>query len=322
MSDEPTPASLRVVLVSGLSGSGKATILRALEDLGYEAVDNPPLPLVESLLSRSERGRTIGIAIGIDARTRGFDAAAVLETLALLRRNPALAPSLVFAEADLPVLLRRFTESRRRHPLARGGNVADGIEVERAVTAPLREAADLVVDTSDTTPAALRQLIGGHFGGGAGTGLAVAVVSFAYAAGLPREADLVFDVRFLRNPHYVAALSPLTGRDPDVGAYIDADPDFPAFFSRICDLLTLLLPRYRQEGKSYVTIAVGCTGGRHRSVHVAERLGEVLGKAGWRVETTHRELARQRRPVPEDALPSEDPPRPEHPVMADRLAQP
>jgi RNase adapter protein RapZ len=286
MSAEPPSRALRVVLVSGLSGSGKATILRAFEDMGYEAVDNPPLPLVPSLVSRSERK----LAIGIDARTRGFDGAAVLDALAALRCNPALAPALVYAEADEAVLLRRFMESRRRHPLAPTGKVAEGIAAERSVTLALREAADLIVDTSETSPTALRRLIGGHFGAEAGSDLAVSVISFAYAAGLPREADLVFDVRFLRNPHYVPTLRQLTGRDPEVAAYIEADPDFAPFFSRICDLLVLLLPRYRQEGKSYVTIAVGCTGGRHRSVQVAERLSEVLGKAGWRVDTTHREL--------------------------------
>ncbi|HWA80083.1 MAG TPA: RNase adapter RapZ [Acetobacteraceae bacterium] len=286
MSPGPAPSRLSVVLVTGLSGAGKGTILHAFEDLGYEAVDNPPLPLLDSLVSRSDRP----LAIGIDARTRGFDAVSVLAALAALRRNPALAPSLVFAEADDPVLLRRYTESRRRHPLAPAGKVADGIAAERAVTAPLRAAADLLLDTSETTPAALRRLIGGHFASGADTGPAIALVSFSYAAGLPREADLVFDVRFLRNPHYVPELRPLTGRDPAVGAYIESDPDFTAFFARICDLLALLLPRYRQEGKSYATIAVGCTGGKHRSVHVAERIGKVLGEAGWRVATTHRDL--------------------------------
>ncbi|MGH7106134.1 MAG: RNase adapter RapZ, partial [Acetobacteraceae bacterium] len=277
-----------MVLVTGLSGGGKATILHALEDLGYEAVDNPPLPLIGSLMNWSGRP----LAIGIDARTRGFDAGVVLEMLAALRHDPALAPALVFAEADEAVLIRRFTESRRRHPLAPLGKVTDGIAAERAVTAPLRAAADLVVDTSETSPAALRRLIGGHFGADSGAGPGVSVISFAYSLGLPREADLVFDVRFLRNPHYLPALTRLSGCDPEVGAFIESDPDYAGFFSRICDLLTLLLPRYRQEGKSYVTIAVGCTGGRHRSVHVAERLSRVLAKAGWRVETTHRELAR------------------------------
>ena len=312
MSAEPAPSHLRVVLVTGLSGAGKGTILHALEDLGYEAVDNPPLPLLDSLVGRSDRP----LAIGIDARTRGFDPTAVLEALAALRRNPALAPSLVFAEADEPVLLRRYTESRRRHPLAPSGKIADGIAAERSATAPLRAAADLLVDTSETTPAALRRLIDGHFAAAADTGLAVALVSFSYAAGLPREADLVFDVRFLRNPHYVPELRPLTGRDPTVCAYVEADPDFPAFLAKVCDLLLLLLPRYRQEGKSYVTIAVGCTGGRHRSVHVAERISEVLGLAGWRVTTTHRELPI--RPAAENEAPAGDPRRSDNPVMIDR----
>ncbi|HTU53833.1 MAG TPA: RNase adapter RapZ [Acetobacteraceae bacterium] len=312
MTAEPAPSHLRVVLVTGLSGAGKGTILHALEDLGYEAVDNPPLPLLDSLVGRSDRP----LAIGIDARTRGFDPAAILEALAALRRNPALAPSLVFAEADEPVLLRRYTESRRRHPLAPSGKIADGIAAERTATAPLRAAADLLVDTSETTPAALRRLIEGHFAAAADNGLAVALVSFSYAAGLPREADLVFDVRFLRNPHYVPELRPLTGRDLPVGAYIEADPDFPAFLAKLCDLLLMLLPRYRQEGKSYVTIAVGCTGGRHRSVHVAERISEVLGGAGWRVATAHRELP-TRLPA-ENEAPESDPRRSDNPVMIDR----
>lgn len=308
---EPVPSARPVVLVTGLSGGGKATILHALEDLGYEAVDNPPLPLIGSLVNRSEQP----LAIGIDARTRGFDAGAVLEMLAVLRCDPALAPALVFAEADEAVLLRRFTESRRRHPLAPFGKVTDGITAERAAAAPLRAAADLVVDTSETSPATLRRLIGGHFGAEPGAGPGVSVISFAYSLGLPREADLVFDVRFLRNPHYVPALTRLSGRDPAVGAFIEADPDYAGFFSRICDLLNLLLPRYRQEGKNYVTIAVGCTGGRHRSVHVAERLSSVLAKAGWRVETTHRELTRS---LPgTEGVPGNDPARADDSVIAD-----
>ncbi len=314
MSADPAPARLCIVLVTGLSGAGKGTILHALEDLGYEAVDNPPLPFLGELVSRSDRP----LAIGIDARTRGFDAAAILATLAALRRNPGLAPSLVFAEADEPVLLRRYTESRRRHPLAPSGKIADGIAAERLLVAPLRTAADLLVDTSETTPAALRGLIAGHFGagGGADTGPAVALVSFSYAAGLPREADLVFDVRFLSNPHYVPELRPLTGHDPPVGAYIEADPDFARFLSQVCDLLILLLPRYHQEGKSYVTIAVGCTGGRHRSVHVAQRISEVLGRAGWRVATTHRELPAW---LPaEGEAPASGARRPDRPMMIDR----
>lgn len=286
-------APLRVVLVSGLSGGGKSSILRALEDLGYEAVDNPPLPMLEELVTRSE-GR---LAVGVDARTRGFDATAVLDALARLRLNPALRPELVYASADEAVLLRRYTETRRRHPLAPQGRVADGIAAERAVTAPLRAAADLVIDTSDLPLPALRRMVEQRFGeAGAGDGqkgLAMALISFAYPAGLPREADLVLDARFLRNPHYDPVLRPLTGLDPAVAAHVEADPDFAAFFNKLTDLLGLLLPRFVQEGKKYATVAVGCTGGRHRSVHIVEKLAAHLRRLGWRVTVTHRELTHE-----------------------------
>ena len=262
----PAGARLPVVLVTGLSGGGKSSILRALEDAGYEAVDNPPLTMLEDMVARGERK----LAVGVDARTRGFDAARVLETLARLRANPALRPELVYAWADETTLLRRYTESRRRHPLAPQGVVAEGIAAELALTAKLRDAADLVVDTSELPPAALNRLIEQHFGAGSDGDrrLLVSLVSFAYPHGLPREADLVFDARFLRNPHYVPILQPRTGLDPEVGAYIAADPDFGAFFGKLTELLTMLLPRFVQEGKKYTTITIGCTGGRHRSVYL------------------------------------------------------
>ena len=257
----------RVVLVTGLSGAGRSSILRVLEDLGYEAVDNPPLTLIEELVSRGDRP----VAIGIDARSRGFDADAVLATLERLRLNQALCPELVFAYADEGALLRRYTETRRRHPLAPGGRVLDGITREAVVTAALREAADLVIDTSDTSLPALRRLVESRFAC-SGVGLTVSLMSFAYPHGLPREADLVFDARFLRNPHYVPHLRPKTGLDAEIAAYVEADPDFAAYFGQIETMLRLLLPRFVQEGKKYVTIAVGCTGGRHRSVRIVEKL--------------------------------------------------
>jgi UPF0042 nucleotide-binding protein len=286
----------QVVLVTGLSGAGKSSILRALEDVGFEAIDNPPLPMIEGLIARDEPGAARRIAVGVDVRSRGFDAQAVLTTLAQLRANPALRPELLFAWADETVLLRRYTETRRRHPLAPDGRVSDGIAAEQALTALLHDAADLVIDTTDLPPPALRALIerryGPHTTVAPRLGLAVSLVSFSFAAGLPREADMVFDARFLRNPHYVSALRPYTGLDPAVGAYVEADPDFPGFFDRLVDLLGLVLPRFVEEGKKYATIAIGCTGGRHRSVHIVERLATELSKAGWRVTTTHRELAR------------------------------
>ncbi len=297
MSDRPSAGRQPVVLVSGLSGAGKSSILRALEDLGFEAVDNPPLHLIEDLVSRAESGSARKLAVGVDARSRGFDADQVLATLARLRQNPGLRLELVFAWADEAILLRRYTETRRRHPLAPNGRVVEGVAAEQTLTAPLQEAADLVIDTTDLPVPALRRLIEDRYGGDAKTGelggVSISLLSFAFPAGLPRDADMVFDARFLRNPHYVSALKMRTGLDPEVGAYVEADPDYPAFFVKLVDLLGLLLPRFVQEGKKYVTIAIGCTGGRHRSVHIVERLASRLTETGWRVTTTHRELARE-----------------------------
>ncbi len=291
------------VLVSGLSGAGKSTVLRALEDLGFEAVDNPPLALVEELLRRTEAeaqgdaGRRL--AIGVDARTRGFDAEAVLATLARLRRDPALRLDLVFVWADAGVLQRRFTETRRRHPLATGGQVREGIVAEQALTAPLRDAADLVIDTSDIPVPELRRQIEQRFGAGANAqaGMAVTLVSFAFPAGLPREADMVLDARFLSNPHYVCELKPKTGLDEAVARFVQCDPDYGRFMALAVELLDLLLPRFVREGKKYATLAVGCTGGRHRSVHIIERLALHLVGTGWHVTVSHRELAREGLPA-------------------------
>ena len=288
----------RVVLVTGLAGAGRSSILRVLEDLGYEAVDNPPLTLTEELISRGEGA----VAIGLDARSRGFDACVVLSTMERLRGNQGLQLDLVFASADEGALLRRYTETRRRHPLALGGRVVDGIAEEVALTAPLREAADLVIDTSDTSLPALRRLVESRFSSQQ-LSLTVCLISFAYPHGLPREADLVFDARFLRNPHYDPHLRCKTGTEPDVAAYVAADPDFNAFFGQIESMLQLLLPRFVQEGKKYVTIAVGCTGGRHRSVFIVEKLADRMaaschtGTGGWHVVPTHRELRKADSPA-------------------------
>ncbi len=291
---------LRVVLVSGLSGGGKSSVLRALEDLGYEAVDNPPLPMIEEMVRRSE-GR---LAVGVDARTRGFDSEAARAAIERLRADPRLRLAVIYVWASDATLLRRYSETRRRHPLAPQGLVPEGIAREQELTAPLREAADLVIDTSDLPLAAMRRLIERHFGAESeaeATRMVVSLVSFAYSHGLPRDADLVFDARFLRNPHYDPILRPRTGLDADVGQHIEADPDFPAFFGGIVGLLGLVLPRFVQEGKKYATIAVGCTGGRHRSVHIVEKLADQLtrriasGAEGtdWRLHVAHRELARE-----------------------------
>jgi len=294
----------RVALVTGLAGAGRASILRALEDVGYEAIDNPPLDLVEGLVSSIAQGGSRLVALGVDARSRGFTTDRVLDLLARLKRNTDMRVELVFAWADESALLRRFTETRRRHPLAPQGRVIDGIATETQLIAPLHELADWVIDTSELPLASLRQQIDNHFGpdtrDDGQQGLSVSLISFAFPAGLPREAELVFDARFLRNPYYDAALRPRTGLDPAVAAHVEADPDFAAFFARLTDLLALLLPRFVQEGKKYATIAIGCTGGRHRSVTIVEKLASHLTEAGWRVTSSHRELAR------EGALPRHD----------------
>ncbi len=267
--------------------------------------------MVADVIIRSERP----LAIGLDARSRGFDPDLVLSTLATLAQNPALQPELVYAWADETALLRRFTETRRRHPLAPQGRVVDGIAEEATLTRPLRDGADLVIDTSDLPLAELRKVIEARFrpeltSGAKQPGLVISLISFAFPAGLPREADMVFDARFLRNPHYDPILRPRTGLDRAVVAYVAADADFAKFINATNALLGLVLPRFVQEGKKYATIAVGCTGGRHRSVYVVELLGEGLPmlfgngaeRKDWQVTVTHRELEREGLFKPDVAL--------------------
>ncbi|MCX7373244.1 MAG: RNase adapter RapZ [Alphaproteobacteria bacterium] len=283
-----------VVIVTGLSGAGRATMLNMLEDMGFETVDNPPLNLLESALGDG----ALPIAVGVDTRSRGFAPEALLVILERLRLRPDLDPTLLFATADEGVLLRRYTETRRRHPLAPGGalgtSVADGIARETALLAPLRAAADLLIDTTDLPIPALRQRLERRFRQAGGPGLVVTIMSFAFPKGLPREADLVFDLRFLANPHYVAALRPLTGQDPRVAAHVQADPAFVPFWAHLTGMLEGLLPAYQAEGKKYLTIALGCTGGKHRSVALAcalhQHLSRMVDAPQRQVELLHREL--------------------------------
>lgn len=285
MSDPATaPPARQVVLVTGLSGAGKASVLRGLEDLGFETVDNPPWPVLERLLDLPS-GRPL--AAGVDARTSGFDPAEGAALLARLRAGGLLL-DLVFATADDDALLRRYSETRRRHPLAPSGRVAEGIALERSLLAPLLPLADWVVDTTALAGPDLRRMIEARYGG---AGLSITVQSFAFPRGLPREADIVLDLRFLRNPHYDPLLRPLTGKDPAVAAHVMGDPDFEPFWQRMTALLDPLLPRYLAEGKKYLTVALGCTGGKHRSVFAAERLAAHWTAEGWRAAATHRELA-------------------------------
>ena len=281
--------AIPVVIVTGMSGAGRSTALKALEDLGYEAVDNLPLSLLSSLLTPGTGGGR-PLAIGVDARTRDFGAAPFLEELDGLIRMEAYLVRLLFLDCDSEVLQRRFSETRRRHPVTPDRRVTDGIAHERTLLAPLRDRADEVIDTTDMTIGELKRLLDSNHALERAPGLAVFVTSFAYRHGLPHEADLVFDVRFLQNPHYVDELRPQSGLDKPVGDFIEQDPDLEEYFRHLTQLLEPLLPRFDAEGKSYLTIAVGCTGGKHRSVYTAERLGAWLAEKGERVSVNHRDL--------------------------------
>lgn len=281
-----------VILVTGMSGAGRSTALKILEDLGYEAVDNLPLSLLEGLVRQTGgNGATRPLAIGVDIRTRNFAVAPVLDALDKLATDEGIEILILFLDCDDDVLLRRYTETRRRHPLAEDRPVPDGIRLERRLLSRLRDRADAVIDTSETNLWDLKEQMSGRFVIGKKTELRISVTSFSYRHGLPREADLVFDVRFLANPHYDKTLRPLSGEDAEVGAFVSADADFNAFLDHLRSMLDVLLPRYEKEGKSYLTIAVGCTGGRHRSVYVARRLVELLENQGRRVTLHHRDLS-------------------------------
>lgn len=282
------PAPL-VLVVTGMSGAGRSTAIAALEDLGYEAMNNFPLSLFESLIE-PVAGTAAPIAIGIETRTRGFSSRALTETVGALRNRWRAGTVLVFLDCDDEVLLSRFSQTRRRHPLAPAEDPATGIQRERDVLAEVREHADAVIDTTSMTPHELKAELEARFALDRSAGLSVTIQSFSYKRGVPPSADLVFDCRFLRNPYWDAALRDLDGRDERIQGFVGEDPLYDAFFGKLCDMISMLLPAYRAEGKAYLTVALGCTGGRHRSVTVAERLAAYLQEADWPVSVRHREL--------------------------------
>lgn len=291
----PTPAAdrQRVLLVTGMLGAGKTTALRVLEDLGWEIIDNFPVRLLDRLIERSptaEGSPRPPLAIGFDCRTRGFDPARVIAQVKALDEREDVELNTLFLDCSSKELERRFNETRRRHALAADAPVDTGIRAERELLAPLRRWADLLVETTEFTSNDLQRVIRERFATEAPEDLTLTVSSFGFSRGMPPLADLVFDMRFVENPHWDPVLRPMTGLDAPVGDYVRQDPAFNEAFTRIRDLLLLLLPRYRTQGKAYVHVAFGCTGGRHRSVFTAELMAAALRDAGFSPTLLHRNL--------------------------------
>lgn len=274
-----------IIFITGMSGAGMSSALKVLEDQGYEVFDNFPLPLINALLEGATDHEK-PIAIGIDTRTRGFDPQAIIT------RVKALKARLFLMTCDEAVLQKRFSETRRKHPLAGDRPVSAGIKKELGLLYDLREIADSIIDTTELSIHDLRRVISGLCGKQQGKSTTVTVMSFGFKNGLPREADIVMDCRFLSNPHWDENLKPLTGKEKSVQAYIKKDEAFAPFINNLKALLGPLLERYSHEGKSYLTIALGCTGGKHRSVYVAETIGEWLQQTGVAATIEHRDINR------------------------------
>lgn len=280
----------RVVLVTGPSGAGRTSSLRVLEDLGFEIIDNLPLSLIPRLLSGSPLDHPI--ALGIDVRNRDFSTDAVLDLIDSRETEGAGRSEVLYLDCRPDVLVNRYSETRRRHPLAPNETPEAGIAREIELLQPIRARADVLIDTSEMSPHDLKAELLAVFDPGEGSGLSVSLQSFSYKRGVPRGLDLVFDVRFLANPHWAPGLRALTGRTPEVAAYVAADPRYETFFAKTLDLIAFLLPAYAEEGKSHLAIGFGCTGGKHRSVALAESMSKALADKGWQVSIRHRELER------------------------------
>jgi UPF0042 nucleotide-binding protein len=277
----------RLLLVTGMSGAGKSTVLDALEDMGWDIVDNLPADLLRPFVQGGGECRVAPVAVGMDVRSRGFDAEALPQ---LIRSVEGVAPEILYLDCAGRELIRRYDETRRRHPLAPDRPAEDGIARERKSMAPLLAAADSIIDTTDLSPADLRDELRRRYGGDSDQPV-LTIASFGFARGISRTADLVFDLRFLPNPHWVEELRPLTGTDPAVRDYLARDPAWNETIGRIEALLIDWIPRYWAAGKSYVTVAFGCTGGRHRSVAAAVEMAERLRESGFSPNVRHRDLA-------------------------------
>ncbi|MGB7268679.1 MAG: RNase adapter RapZ [Albidovulum sp.] len=285
------PDGHRIVLVTGPSGAGRATAIRALEDLGYEPIDNLPLSLVPRLFDGPPIARPV--ALGFDVRNREFSVNALIELIDDITRRPDVHAELLFLDCQPAELIRRYNETRRRHPMGSATSPEQGVASEIDLLMPIRARADVLIDTSDLSPHELKSELGRWFDRDLGEGLSVSLHSFSYKRGVPRGLDLMFDCRFLRNPHWEAGLRDLDGRDDKVALYVQDDPRYPTFVEKTRDLLLFLLPAQVDEGKSHVSIGFGCTGGQHRSVAVTEMMAKALAAQGWQVSKRHRELERR-----------------------------
>ncbi len=278
----------RLLLVTGMSGAGKSTVLDALEDMGWDCVDNLPTALLNDFVHGERAARQkIPVAVGMDVRSRGFDPQALP---GLIRSIEGVTPEILYLDCTGAELIRRYDYTRRRHPLAPDRPAEDGIARERGATAPLRQIADTVLDTTDFTPAELREELRHRYGGEIDEPV-ITIGSFGFARGISRTADLVFDMRFIANPHWIDELRPLTGEDIAVQDYVGEDPGWTVTMEQIETLLTGLIPRYWAAGKTYLTVAFGCTGGRHRSVAAAAEMAKRLQGAGFSPIVRHRDLA-------------------------------
>ncbi len=291
MQDVTDTQEHRLILITGPSGAGRSTAFHALEDLGYEVIDNLPFSLIPRLIDGPPLGRPI--ALGLDVRNRDFNATAVIELIDRLTRDPRVLLDVLYLDCAPAVLIQRYSQTRRRHPLTEAATPAEGIEREMDLLAPIRVRADHLIDTSEMSPHDLKAEIGHWFDPGEDRRLALSVQSFSYKRGLPRGLDMVFDCRFLTNPYWEPSLRDRDGRDSAVASHIETDPRFAPFFLKLQELVLMLLPAQVEEGKAHLAIGFGCTGGQHRSVAVAEKLAKVLAEAGWQVSKRHRELERR-----------------------------
>lgn len=282
-----------ILLVSGLSGAGKTTALKTLEDIGWEAVDNLPIRLISGLIDipSTIHGENTPLALGFDSRTRGIEANTLVKQIKLLEKNKKYKIISLFLDCNGNELERRYAETRRRHPLGNDRPAADGIALERQLLEPYRRWAEYIIDTSKMSVNDLQNEIREKFHLDAAPRMNISLTSFGFSRGVPHNVDLVFDMRFLRNPHWDDNLRPLTGLDDGVANYVRADPEYDKSVDKINDLLNHLLPLYEKQSKAYVNIAFGCTGGRHRSVHITEVFAKLLRESGFSPNVTHRNLS-------------------------------